>query len=69
MLGVYGMKYYKDSQELFISNKNMNLKNKIKNYSDINRILTRDKDIFIKEKDRVNITEVGNIRGIRIKVK
>lgn len=69
MLGVHGLKYFKDEKELFIANKNDHLKNKLKNYSDITRILKRDNDIIVKEKDRVRISELGNVRGIRIKVK
>lgn len=69
MLGVHGLRYYPNEEQLFISNKNTHLSKKMPRYSDITRILKRDKSIILVEKDRVVITQLGYVRGIRIKIK
>lgn len=69
MLGVHGLKYFPEEEHLFVSSKNTHLREKLKDYSDITRILRRDTEMLIKDKDRVLITQLGNVRGIRIKLK
>lgn len=69
MLGVFGLKYIKEEEALFVPSKNIHLKKKMPEYSDITRVLMRDEKNLIKSKDRVRITQIGNVRGIRVKVK
>jgi len=69
MLGNHGLKYNKEDETLFIQNKNQNLKAKLKEFPDLNRILKRDEEYLVREKDRQIITQLGNVRGIRIKLR
>ena len=69
LLGVFGLRYFKQDKSLFISTSNQHLEKRMPKYSDITRILKRDRDIILKEKDRVRIIQIGQLRGIRIKVK
>lgn len=68
MLGNHGLKYYKDEETLFIANKNHHLRDKIQDFKDITRILKRDSKILVNENLRQRITQLGYIRGIKIRV-
>jgi phage/plasmid primase-like uncharacterized protein len=69
MLGVHGLRFFTDGNILFVPSKNTHLKKKLPDYTDISRVLKRDREILVKDKARVRITQIGNVRGIKIKVK
>lgn len=69
MLGVHGLKYYKEDESLFIASNNSHLRKKMPDYSDITRVLKRDTENLINDKARTRITQIGHIRGIKIGVK
>jgi phage/plasmid primase-like uncharacterized protein len=69
ILGNHGLRYYPENKQLFIQSKNSNLIPKLKQYPDLTRILKRDTDLLVKDKDRVLITQLGYVRGIKVKVK
>lgn len=69
LLGVYGMAYDKDENQLFIQNRNGNLKKKMASYPDFVRVLKRDDDIIVSESSRKKITQLGFVRGITIRIK
>lgn len=68
-MGTHGLRYYPDEESLFVQSKNGNIKGKLKDYPDLARVLKRDKNIILKDSDRVRITQLGYVRGIKIKLK
>ncbi len=68
-LGIHGLRYFPQSNELFVSNRSVHLKAKIETYKDYFRVLKRDSELCTKTDDRQRLPDLGNLRGIRINLK
>jgi hypothetical protein len=68
-LAINGLVYSPKKEELFIHKNNSHLARKMEKYPDFIRLLKRDEKIFLKDKVRRNIDQLGYVEGITIKVK
>jgi len=69
LLGVHGLIYKEKDNTLFIQSKNELMRKKMEAYPDFVRILKRDERLFVKEKVRRQIKQLGYVSGIIIQLK
>jgi hypothetical protein len=69
LLGVHGLIYKEKDSTLFIQSKNELMRKKMEAYPDFVRILKRDERLFVKDKARRQIKQLGYVSGIIIQLK